>query len=570
MVARLVDLAVRRPWALLVANLVFLAAVMAVAIAGANGLPIGSLAPEGSAAAEPDLIVATTGGEPVDSPVYRTTLRVITSQIETDADVAQVKQGPVSADGRSTSLLVSLNGLNATGRQDVVERIEDGIDPGPLQVSYGGEVGALLDARHELATDFWKLELLAMPFVALVLAVALGPRLAAGAVVCAATAIAGALAGLVAVGLVADISLLGIAPGAVVGLVLGVEAPCALYARFRAEATRAERADALSRSVGAIADIAVPVGVAASLVTVGLVATNLDQGPSLILGCAFAAALALLSALVCAPAIVALAEEDRHVTGTAPVTAWLSRVSASLPARLIRSGPRTALSVAVAVLVLLAAAVPLLDARSVAFSAFDLPADAPARMAAEVAGITGADGGGGSLFGDLPLAAGVSAIALLVVLGIAFRWRLALPVALVTLLPAAAACGLCVLVFQDGHLAGAIDQARQGQLETGAAASLLAALVSVSAARSASAMQASREAVAGRLDADWAAGWVASALLPGAILATLIAAAATGVLAGASLYAAREFGLAVAVGLLLDLVLLRTPLIAALARWGHG
>jgi RND superfamily putative drug exporter len=140
----------------------------------------------------------------------------------------------------------------------------------------------------------------------------------------------------------------------------------------------------------------------------------------------------------------------------------------------------------------------------------------------------------------------------------------------VSLLPAAAACGLCVLVFQDGHLAGAINQSGQGALETGAVASLLAALVSVSAARSAAILQASRDAESLGLEPGWAGYSVASMVVPGAIVATVIAAAATGVLAGAVLSAAREFGLAVSVGLLIDLLVLRPPLIAALARWGPG
>ena len=70
-----------------------------------------------------------------------------------------MRQGPVSTDGRSTSLVVSLGDLDASARQDAVERIETGVDPGPLDVSYGGEVATLLDARHDFATDFWKLEL---------------------------------------------------------------------------------------------------------------------------------------------------------------------------------------------------------------------------------------------------------------------------------------------------------------------------------------------------------------------------------------------------------------------------
>jgi uncharacterized membrane protein YdfJ with MMPL/SSD domain len=60
----------------------------------------------------------------------------------------------------------------------------------------------------------------------------------------------------------------------------------------------------------------------------------------------------------------------------------------------------------------------------------------------------------------------------------------------------------------------------------------------------------------------------AALTMPAALVATLVGAAATGVLAGADLYPAREFGLAVAVGLLLDVLLIRTPLLAALARWG--
>jgi hypothetical protein len=568
-VAGLVDLAARRPWALLAANLLFLAAVMAVAVAGADDLPIGSTARSGSVGGEPDLIVATTGRVPVHSGVYRVALRVISSQVESDAAVADLRQGPVSDDGRSTSLLVSLGGLDASAKQDAVERIEAGVDPGPLKVSYGGVVATLLDARHELARDFWKLELAAMPFAALVLALALGARLAWAPVMSAATGIAGSLAGLVLLGLVADVSLLGSAPAAVVGLVLGIEAPCALFARFRAEAARVALPEALSRAIRSTLDLAIPTAIAASLVTVALVATSLDQAPSMIVGCAAAAVLALGSALVCAPAVVWLAGDDQHATGRAPVAAWLARWPASLAERLARSRRRTALAGLIGVALMVAAAIPLIHAQGQPFSVLDLPAGSPARTATKLAGVT-SSGGEDPVFGDLPIAAGVAAVALFVVLGLAFRTRLALPVGVASLLPAAAACGLCVLVFQDGHLAGAIGQARQGGLESGAAASLLVALASVSAARSAGVMQASQEATAGGLKPERAAQWMAFLLAPGVIVATLIGAAATGVLAGATLYPAREFGLAVAVGLLLDLIMVRLPLTAALAHREPG
>jgi hypothetical protein len=65
-----------------------------------------------------------------------------------------------------------------------------------------------------------------------------------------------------------------------------------------------------------------------------------------------------------------------------------------------------------------------------------------------------------------------------------------------------------------------------------------------------------------------AAETAAAFTLPAAIYATAVTALAAGALTGTDLYAAREFGLAAAVGLLIDLILLRVPLLAALARWG--
>jgi len=58
----------------------------------------------------------------------------------------------------------------------------------------------------------------------------------------------------------------------------------------------------------------------------------------------------------------------------------------------------------------------------------------------------------------------------------------------------------------------------------------------------------------------------AALTLPAVTAATLIVAAATLVLVGADLVAAKELGLAVAAGLLLDLVLARALLLPALAR----
>ncbi len=528
--------------------------------------------------------MATTGRLPVESGPYRVALRVISAQLSSDPGVASVREGPVSRDGHSTSLAVSLASDDDAAREQATKRLEAGIDPGPLRVAFGGEVPALLDARDDLSGDFWKLELLVVPVALLVLVGALGPRLAIAPALCAATAIAGALAGLRIAGALADVSLLGIAPAAVLGLALGIEAPCLLAARFRDEVASVRPDEALRRTVVAAGELALPLGLAATAATAGLLATTLDQAPSMWLACVLATVLALGSALVCVPALLALAwrgsSREAGRLEREPRLAWLPR---TLAAGLAGSGHRTVLVAALVIAAMAAAAVPLGDAASRPFSAADLPAKseaskaeritaapsqgaaAPARDRPSAEAATGQ--AGDSVFGKLPLAAAISAVALAVALAAFFSPR-AIPVAVVTLLPAAAACGLCVLVFQDGHLAGALGQRRQGALETGAVASLLAALVSISAIRAVAALRTVRGERALGLSPALAADTTATLTVPAAICGTLIAGAATAVLTGSDLYPAREFGAAVAAGLVIDLLLLRVPLIAALARWG--
>lgn len=565
-------------------NLALLAVAVILAVGAPGRLGIGLPAVGGDAGAQADLVVATRGSMPVRSGPYQVALGVISAQLRSDAGVASVRSGPTSADRRSTSLVASLVSDSDADRQRTVERIEREIDPGQLRVSYGGQVATVLEARHELWDDLWKLGSL-VALLALVLgAVALGPRLAIAPLLCAATAIAGSLAGLRLVGGLADVSLLGIAPAAVLGLALGVEAPCLLVARFRDEATAAPGGEALRSALTAAGGAALPTALGAIVATAGLLVTGFDQAPSMVLACALAAGLALGSALICVPALLALSRDPslgRTEQGSGePPLAWVPR---TLAGYLARSSASTALAVAVVTALMAAAALPLLRAESRPFSAADLPSRSQAAKAPVVAaddrGVRGPIPEGGptpeakasardrSLFGRLPLAALVSAAALAIVLGVAVSPR-AIPVALVSLLPAAAACGLCVLVFQEGHLAGAIGQRRQGVLETGAVASLLTALVAISAARAVTAARAAANERALGLERTLAAETVAAFTVPATVLASVVTAIATAALAGSDLFPAREFGLAVAAGVLIDLILLRVPLLAALIRWG--
>jgi uncharacterized membrane protein YdfJ with MMPL/SSD domain len=554
--ARLADLALRRPWALLGANLAVLAAATVLAVGAPDHLGIGSLvldreAPSRPAHGSPDLVISTTGSVPVKSRVYGVALDVISSQVRADAEVAAIRRGGVSADGRSTSLLVYLGG-DEGDRQQGVERIESRVDAGPLHASFGGEIADLLRARGKMAHDFWMLELIVVPFAVLILVGGLGPLPALAPALCAATAITGALAGLRIVGAFTDISLLGIAPAAVLGLALGIEAGCLVTARVRDETTTSPGRPGVERALEGAAGAWLPVGLAATAATVGLLVTGLDQAPSMVLGCALAAAFALGSALVAVPAwLVLIGSRARQADGEIAGEPRLARPCRAIARFLAGGRGRTTLVLVAAVALMVAAAVPLLHGITRPFPAGSTPPGSP------------------SLFDDLPLAAGVSAGALALALVIAFRSIAVLPAAVVSLLPAAAACGLCVLVFQDGHLADLVGQHRRGALETGAAASMLAAICAVSAGRAATALRAMRSERSLGLGAIASAENVAALTVPAAVVAGTLAAGAAGVLGGADLYSAREFGFAVAAGMIIDLVLVRVPLIAALAR-GRG
>lgn len=166
----------------------------------------------------------------------------------------------------------------------------------------------------------------------------------------------------------------------------------------------------------------------------------------------------------------------------------------------------------------------------------------------------------------LPLAAGIAALVLAVlVFALVRRPFLAVGLGLVTPLPAAAAIGLLALVFGEGRLTGALDYAPQGGPQLSAVLAVVAGLLAVSAARNAAYPLALRgeRAIAVR---ERPAERVARLALPAAGAATAIAAAASVVLVGSDVLPVKEAGIALAVGLVLDLVALRVLLVPGLGR----
>jgi hypothetical protein len=410
-----------------------------------------------------------------------------------------------------------------------------------------------------------------------------GPRLGAGVGISIATAVGGALAGMRLTGGLAGVSLLGIAPGAVIGLALPIELAATLRELHREETSIAAGGEAMRRALSDWLRHAVPAVVLAAAMPVALFATPLPQSGSIVLGCALAAVLSLAATAATAPALIALNPPHVPPADEAVAERRLARALGRLraiPGSLARS-PRLSLAAgAVALAAGLALAVPALDAQTRGLGAADLPAGSPARTAAQLTGGSAGAGAGAqssaarpkagdALSRDLPLAAGIAAAVLaLAVLALGHSLRL-VPVVALALIPAAAAFGLLVWVFQRGHLAGAIGQRGQGALDTGAVASVVAALAAVSAARLALALAAVRAKRRLGIAAEGASQLAARVTLPGALASTHVVAGACGVLAGADLYPAREFGLAVAIGVLIDLVVVRVPQLAVLGRWSR-
>jgi uncharacterized membrane protein YdfJ with MMPL/SSD domain len=92
-------------------------------------------------------------------------------------------------------------------------------------------------------------------------------------------------------------------------------------------------------------------------------------------------------------------------------------------------------------------------------------------------------------------------------------------------------------------------------------------LAAVGAARSAAALAAIRAERHLGVARDGAAELAGAFTMPAVTAATVAGAAMAGALVATDLYVAKEFGFAVAVGLVLDLLLVRVALLAALARW---
>jgi hypothetical protein len=506
----------KRPWALLALAGALLGVSLAGAAGAASELGIGSLrlsdAPERPSPGEAELYVTLSGvaGTAPGERAFKTSVEVVTAQLGSDPAVGSLR---AIERGDRVILIAGFGRATDAERQNAAARIAATIDPGALRATVGGEVPRAVAARDELEDELWRKGLMVVPLALLALVAAAGLRRAAAPLLCAAIAVAGSFALLRLAGAFADVSLLGLAPAAAVGLVLGVE----LALRALASPDAPEREPRLALALAGVA----------ALPGFALLATPLDQAPSLALGAALAALLAAAATRLVVPPIVVVSR-----AGAASSTAS-RRV-------LLRTRRRALVALGVG-----AAALAALASLGVAYGAtasqvaLDAP-DAPVRSLDD------------SLFGFLALPGALAAGAAAVAIALLARTGLAVVLGPLSMLPAAAGLGVCAWLSESGTLIGGSD-ASGAFLDTGAVAIAVCALAAVACSRSASA-------------ALWFSAGRRIELRP-VLAATAIGLLATGALYATRIEAAEQLAIALAAGLLADLLLLRLPLTAVVNRW---
>lgn len=536
----------------LVANLLLVAALGTLAARAPDRLAVaGGLGADGGAT----FVVAATAKPSLGEAVTGDSVTVIRSGISADPLVAQVERSPADGGERASILIVELAEAGALERQQAVERIAAAIDPGPLEIALGGEAVAQAAARDEVEDELGRLALLATPLVAVVLLFAFGLRHAPAPLLAGAT---GALGGIAVLGLAAgsiDLAAVGLPVAAVVGLAIGIES-CVLirrrFAELPAAGPEATLAETLRRAAPVVG-IAVGAGALASLA--GL-AIDLPAARSAAIGGAAAAILAAASAMVATPSVLALSprpagegatDEGRRATSTEPGSR-AGRLASFITARPWLGWLPSLLVIAA----LGIAAAHAFELDATAQSASELTDPEPAR-AAKLARAEGArvpsgvlSAGPAGLEAEEEIAAGMPIVAvLLTALGLIAGFgagrspRAAIATGIAAALPALAVCGLLRMAGK-GTLPLGIDLGG-GEPHASAFLAAVAAVGSVSVARAAL--------------AD-----------PGAALAgTLVAGGLVAVLAGSELDGVAQTGIAIAAGLVVDLVLIRAVLAPALA-----
>lgn len=476
-----------------------------------------------NATARAPLEIRVSGELAAESAAFRVAVRTMRSQLSADPAVAEVRER--SGERRSTLLVVRFE-VGGRRRDAAIARIERGLDPGPLTLSFRGEPAAVRSAKDAAIDDLY-LVLIVLPLVALIAIAMLGIRpggaalLAAGAASALSALISELLAGVI------DVSWLALIGAAAGGSLVTLQ----LCAMARA------RADSTSICLAALA-AATPFAATALL--------GVDYLASLGLGGALGALFAAPASLLAAGAGEAdtsgeeggaAENEHRGARGwrwVGDVLGWSGLI---------------ALLIGLLALAVLAFSVAPIDGLAVA------AIGSAARP--EIDAIQ---------LGAAIVAAGLAAAALAAFCG--GRIWLAVVGALVFALPAGAAAGLLVASIQQGWLEGPLGYVSTGVLQLGSVVAAVTVVAAISASQLVALCAAARRAAAPDKPRRVAQGLAAFG--PAMTLTCL-----TGIIAGVALcFSSRlfikEFGLGIATGLALELAIVGVLLAPALLRLTPG
>jgi hypothetical protein len=465
------------------------------------------------------LQVQARGPIPAGSATFQVAVSTMQAQLSADPAVAAVREQRSKRRTNSILLLVRFD-VKGQRRDAAIERIQRNLDPGPLTLAFKGPAVAVRIAKDDAVDDLFLL-LIALPFVALIAAWPLGVRPAGAALLAAAASSALASVACEIIAGPIDVSWLALVGAAAGGTLLTLQL-CAMARSGAGPAAMWGSGLAAAASFGA-----------AAILGVGYLG-------SLGLGGALASLLAVPASLGAMGAVGALeppeeARASRPWRGIGGLVGW-SRAMGALFAIL-------------AFVVLAIVAVPAQRLATAAIGA----ALAPSISQAELGGAIAA------------------ALVITVALGWAIGRRAGLAVlaALAAAIPAVGVIGLLVVTFQEGRLEGFLDYSSSGALQLGsigAAASVVAALC---AAQAVALAWAARQVDSGVSGVDRVREAMGRCGPPAA------AACLAGVTAGIALgFGSRsfiqEFGLGMAAGLVLELLIVQALIAPALLSLTAG
>ncbi len=408
--------------------------------------------------------------------------------------------------------------LKAGGRKRdaALARIAKNLDPGPLTLEFRGPAAAARAAKDQ-AIDDLVLLLAALPLTASMLVLTIGLR-GAGAALLAAAA-AASLAALTCELLAGafDVSWLSLVGATAAGMLVTLQL-CSLGV------------------AGARPGALLCAGAAAAATFGALAALEVDYLSSLALGGAIAALLAVPASITAAAATLTSDLEPGLRRG------GLWRGIAALVAfdRIF-----AAIFAILALLLMLIAAAPV---ERLAISAIGA-STAPTIEAIGMAGACAA------------------ALFVTIVLGMtqARRFWLAALAAIGAAVPALSIAGLLVVTFEDGGLSNALDYTSNGTVALGSVAAAVAIVAALGAAQAVSLAWAARETRHYRPDEDRVVAAV-DRCVPAAAVSCLAGVASGAALGFGSAPFEKEFGLAMAAGLALQLLVVAALLAPALLR----